>query len=106
VSSFSTIIIKASAAIVAAVTGYFEVKKITLSSKKELHEMKSGAHQPAPEHHGPMELIPMTGTAQTNPVQHQGYYMDYNSGIFIIAVFILPLIYWLEKRKKRVSLKQ
>jgi len=100
--SFAAIIGSTIACITVAITGYIEIKKLTAQAlitraetKKVKEKLRDGVTATAP--------APKTTTSEivgTAPEYESSYKVDYNTGILAIALAVLPVIWYMGKKKK------
>lgn len=99
VKSFAAIIASAIACITVSITGYIEIKKLTVTalktrkqSKEEISNLRNN-HTPTPVTNT-SELVGMP------MIPENTYKIDANTGIFALAVIALPLIWYIGRKKK------
>jgi hypothetical protein len=86
------------ATITVSITGYIEIKKLTAQARKTHEEIKYDKNHVS----GASSSITATvGVESSSP--ELGYKMDYNTGVFFLAVVVLPIIFYFEKKKKGAS---
>ena len=106
--SFSTIIVSLVAAITASVTGYKEVKKLGHSGKVVKSQSSEtgveGAASRLTVGSGSGSGIgTITGTVQPSvPISLEAKYeMDANTVVLALALIVLPLIWYFDRKKKK-----
>lgn len=105
VKSFASIIASAIACVTVSITGYIEIKKLTVTALKTRKESKEEIANLRSNH--PSIPISRTKTAEIvamAPIPQETYKVDANTGIFALAVIALPLIWYMGRKKKEEKL--